>query len=95
MSLATQLLRVAPIGVKELKNTLSAVLRRGKARIVTEHNRPRHVLVPYEDMVELVELLDELADPRLLKQIAEGRESYRKGKWIPLETTAKALGLKA
>lgn len=94
MSLATQLLRAEPIGVRELKNKLSAVLRRGKPRIVTERNKPRHVLVPYEDMVELVEILDELSDPRLLKQIAEGRKGYREGKSVPIEATAKALGLK-
>ena len=78
-----------------MKNNLSAVLRRGKPRIVTEHNQPKHVLVPYEDMVELIELLDELSDPRLLRQIAEGRVGYRKGKSVPIEATAKALGLKA
>ena len=94
MSLAIQLLRAEPIGVRELKNKLSAVLRRGKPRIVTDRNKPRHVLVPYEDMVDLVEILDELSDPKLLKQIAEGREGYRKGKSVPLERLAKDLGLK-
>ena len=94
MSLATQLLRAEPVGVKELKNNLSAILKKGKARIVTDRNKPQHVLVPYNDMVELVELLDELSDPRLLKQIAEGREGHRKGKSVPLERLAKDLGLK-
>ncbi len=95
MSLATQLLRAEPIGVKELKNHLSAVLKRSKPRVVTDHNKPRHFLIPYEDMVEIVELLDELSSTKLIKQIAEARESYRKGRWVPLETTAKDLGLKA
>ena len=95
MSLATQLLHAEPIGVKELKNHLSAILKRSRPRIVTDHNKPRHVLVPYEDMVEIAEILDELADPKLLKQIAEGRESYRKGHWTPFENLAKKLKLKA
>lgn len=95
MSLATQLLRAEPIGVKELKNNLSAVLKRNKPRVVTDHNKPRHFLIPHEDMVELVEALEELSDPRLLKRIAEGRESYRKGKAVSLGQLAKDLKLKA
>lgn len=94
MSLATQLLRAEPIGVRELKNRLSAVLRCGKPRIVTEHNKPCHVLVPYEDLVELVEVLEELSSIKLLRQIAEGRAAYLKGKGVPIENTAKVLGLK-
>ncbi|MBI4677329.1 MAG: hypothetical protein HY748_07075 [Elusimicrobia bacterium] len=95
MSLAAQLLRAESIGVRELKNHLSAVLHRGKPRIVTERNKPRHFLVPYEDMMEIIEIIEELSDPKLLVQLAQTRESYRKGKWVPLETTAKDLRLKA
>ena len=94
MSLATDLLRAEPIGVRELKNRLSAVLKRQKPRVITEHNRPKHFLVPYEDMVEIAEILEELSDPKLLKQIAEGRKDYGKGKSVPLEKLAKDLKLK-
>ncbi len=95
MSLATQLMRAEPIGVKELKNNLSTVLKRGKTRVVTDRNKPKHFLIPYEDMIDIVELMEELSDTKLQRQIAEGRESYRKGKSVPLEKLAKDLGLKA
>ena len=94
MTLAAQLLRAEPIGVKELKNTLSAVLKRKKPRVVTDHNKPRHFLIPHEDMLEIVEVLEELSDPKLLRQVAEGRESYRKGHWTPFENLTKKLRLK-
>jgi len=94
MSLATNLLRAETIGVKELKNHLSVVLKQRKARVVTDRNKPKHFLIPYEDMVEIAEIVEELSSAKLLRDIAEGRRSYRKGKWIPLETLAKDLKLR-
>jgi PHD/YefM family antitoxin component YafN of YafNO toxin-antitoxin module len=94
MSLAINLLRAEPIGVRELKNHLSAVLKRHEPRVVTDHNQPRYILVPYDDMIELAEILDELSDPKLLKQVAEGREGYEERRSVPLESLAKSLKLK-
>lgn len=94
MSIATQLLRAEPIGIRELKTHLSAVLKRARPRVVTERNRPSHFLIPYDDMVEIVEALEELSNARLTSQVAEGRASYRAGKSVPLARLAKDLKLR-
>lgn len=94
MSLATELMRASPIGVKALKNALSKVIAEGKARVVTDRNRPRHFLIPYEDMVELLEIIEELSDPAYLKRMAEGRRAIRQGaKGIPVSRMWRRLGL--
>lgn len=94
MSMATELMRAAPIGVKDLKNRLSAVIGASKARVVTDRNRPRHFLIPYEDMVELLEIFEELSDPEYLRRVAEGRRVVAKGgKGVPVGRMWKRLGL--
>ena len=40
---------------------------------------PEYALVPYNDIMEIVDVLEELEDSTLLKTIAEGRKAVRRG----------------
>jgi len=51
----------------------------GKAYLITEHGHPAGVFLPYEDALELVDIIDELNDKDVLKMIAEGRRAIHKG----------------
>ena len=87
------LLRAKHVGVKELKNRLSELLRKGEPLVATDRGKPTHFVVPYDEMVEIVELLEELSDPAIGKRIQEGRRAYQKGQWVPVSRLWKKLGL--
>ena len=49
-------------------------------------------LVPYDDMLDLVESLDELKDRKLLGEIHRARTEYAQGKGVPAERLFKKMG---
>lgn len=79
MNAATILLRAEHIGVRDLKDHLSRVLKRNGPTIVTDNGKPQNVILPYGDVVEMVDILDELRDPETLKIIQEARGAIKKG----------------
>lgn len=93
MTLAAALLRAPRIGAREFRNKACSFIRRGKAYLVTEHGQPAGVFLPYEDAIELVDIIDELNDKKLLKIIAEGRRAISRGtRGILLSDSLKKRG---
>jgi prevent-host-death family protein len=88
-----QMLSAQHIGVRELKNKLPEVLHSHKAVIATQHGKPAYFLLPYEDMLEIVEMLEEIKDKELLRLIESGRRSYAKSGWKPVSNLWKKLGI--
>ena len=78
------LLKAKHIGIKELKDHLSELLRKHEPIVATDRGDPTYFLIPYDEMVEIVEILEELSDPEIVKNVQEGRRAYKKGGWIPL-----------
>ena len=90
MTLSGALLRAPRLGVREFRNKACALIKSSKFYLVTEHGKPAGVFMPYEEALELVEIIDELRDKKLLKTIAEGRKAIRRGaKGITLESALK------
>ena len=79
MTLSGALLRAPRIGAREFRNKACAFIKAGKFYLVTEHGKPTGVFMPYEEALELTEIIDELHDKELLKVVAEGRKAIRKG----------------
>ncbi len=93
MTLAAALLRAPRIGAREFRNKACSFIRRGKAYLVTEHGQPAGVFLPYEDAIELADIIDELNDKKLLKIIAEGRRAISRGaRGILLSDSLKKRG---
>ena len=91
---ASSLLRNAkPVNVREAQAQLSKLIRSKSPSMVLSHGKPVSFLVPYEDMLDLVETLDELKDKKLLVEIERARTEYRQGKQVPAERLFKKLGL--
>jgi hypothetical protein len=61
--------------------------------MVLSHGKPVSFLVPYEDMLDLVEALEELKDKKLLGEVAKARMEYAQGKAVPAERLFKKMGL--
>lgn len=86
------LLKARHVGIKELKNRLSELLRTRQPLVATDRGEPTYFFVPYDEMVEVVEILEELSDPETVKRVQEGRTAYQKGGWIPVARLWKKLG---
>jgi PHD/YefM family antitoxin component YafN of YafNO toxin-antitoxin module len=85
MDIALDLLKAKHIGVRELKEGLSAFLKKDAPLVVTEHGAPTRVIVPYDEMLELLDILEEIDDTRASSLVAEGRRALREGaKGIPV-----------
>ena len=81
------------VNVREAQAKLSRLIRSKTASLVTSHGKPVSFIVPYEKMLDLLEMIDELKDQRLLEEIARGRSEYEAGKAVPAEQLFKKMGL--
>lgn len=82
------------IGIRKLRESLTKVVQNDKKTFfVTSHGKPVKVLLPYGMLLEILEVLDELKDERLIQKIDEAMKEYAKGGWIPINKLKKYLGL--
>ena len=73
------------VNVREAQAQLPKLIKSKSPSIVLSHGKPVSFLVPYEDMLDLVETLDELQDKKLLQEIARSRKDYAQGRAVPAE----------
>ncbi len=78
MSIATDLLKADHMGIRDLKEHLSAKLLE-KVLVITDRGAPMSVNLPYSDVLELTDLLDELLDLETIGTIREAREAIKAG----------------
>lgn len=67
------------IGARQLRERLAEVLESKKLFFVTEHGQPVKAMISYPDLLELLEVVEELRDAYLVREIQQGRAEYRKG----------------
>ena len=71
------------VGVRELRGNLAKMLKSRQSYFVTDHGKPVKAMIPYEVLLELLEILDELKDKTLTQEVARGRKEYAAGGWVP------------
>ena len=79
------------IGVRELRENLAQVLKSPRTYFVTDHGKPVRAVLSYPVLLELLEMLEELKDKNLIRDVARGRDEYRAGGWVPVKRLKKAL----
>lgn len=79
------------VGTRELRANLAKVLKSRQAYFVTDHGKPVKAMIPYDVLLELLEILEELKDKALIQEVAEGRQEYAAGGWIPVSRLKKKL----
>lgn len=89
-----ELMRAEHVGIRNLKNRLSAYLGTGKPLVATDRGTPKYYLIPYAELVELVEMLEEAGDPALVARVRDARQAYRRGGWIPASRLLDKLDAK-
>ncbi len=93
MSATNFLQKAKPVNVCEAQAQLSKLIRSKTSIMILSHGKPVSFLVPYEDMLDLVETLDELKDKKLLEEIERARKKYAKGKAVPAGHLFKKMGV--
>ena len=78
VSIATNLLKAHHIGIRELKEHLSTKSL-NKFLVITDRGVPVSVNLPYSDMLELTDILDELADLETIADVQDGRKAIKVG----------------
>lgn len=79
MTVTTALFNAKYVGIRDLREHLSKRLKGSEVIVVTEHGTPTKVILAYQDVVELIEVLDELRDRAALQTVQEGRKAIRAG----------------
>ncbi|MBU0694316.1 MAG: type II toxin-antitoxin system Phd/YefM family antitoxin [Candidatus Omnitrophica bacterium] len=80
MSITIDLLKSDHIGIRDFRDHLCKIFRKKeKPVIITDRGEPVKVLLPYNDMVELLEFLDELTDVNTMRNVHEGVEAIERG----------------
>ena len=79
------------IGVRELRENLSKVMKSQQTYFVTEHGKPVRAVLHYEVLLELLEMLEELKDKALIQEVAQGRKEYRQGGWVSADRLKKSF----
>ncbi len=86
----SDLLRKAkPVNVQDVQTQLSKLIQSKSISVILSRGKPASFLVPYEDMLDLVETFDELKDKKLLGEIKRARKEYAQGKDVPAERLLK------
>jgi len=85
------------IGTDDLRKDLTNVLNRlpdeGGEIVVTQHGKPRAILVSLNTYLEQQETLEDLANPGFIESIHEGAKEIKQGKGITLEQLKRDLNL--
>ena len=79
------------VGVRELRTNLAKVLKSRQAYFVTDHGKPVKAMIPYEVLLELLEIMEELKDKTLVQEVAQSRKEYQQGGWVPASRLKKKL----
>ena len=75
--IASDLLKANHIGIREMKEKLSKAFLEDPL-VITDRGVPVSVNLPYEEVMELIDILDELSDQETLATIAQGRKAIKR-----------------
>ena len=79
MTISNAILRAKSIGVRRFRDKASRFIGKHEFLIITARGAPASVLLPYNDILEIADILEELEDKKIVKTIAQGRISIHKG----------------
>ncbi len=91
MSIAADLLKANHIEIRDLKEHLTREYLK-ETLVITERGIPISVNIPYFDVLELVDILEEISDPKIIALVQEGRHAIKRGaKVIPAAPLFKKM----
>ena len=83
MTTAVDLLKAQHFGIREYKEHLSTRLLK-KFAVITDRGKPISVNLPYDEVLEILDIFDEVTDPETIDAVLSGRKSIQSGsKGVP------------
>lgn len=79
MSITLDFLKAEHVGARAFRNHLFEFLKGDELLVITEHGQPVRVMLNYEEMLGLLDMLDELSDPETIEAVREGRKAIAAG----------------
>jgi PHD/YefM family antitoxin component YafN of YafNO toxin-antitoxin module len=79
MGKVVDLLKAQRVGARALRLGLSRFLKSDSPLVITEHGQPARVMLAYDAMMDLLDMVDELSDARTVEAIREGRHAIASG----------------
>lgn len=99
MQILNRLLQKRFIGVDEFRRELTEILdqlpKKGSDLVITQHGKPKGILVDVGSYLATEELLERIADsdPKLIKEINTAIADVKAGHGIPAEKVWEQLGI--
>jgi len=91
MTTAVDLLKAKHCGIREYKEHLSTTLLKGFI-VITDRGKPISVNLPYQEVLEMLDIFDEILDPETVSNVLKGRKSIKSGgKGIPVSNLFNKL----
>lgn len=91
MATALDLLKAQHFGIREYKKHLSTKLLK-KLAVITDRGKPISVNLPYEEVLEILDIFDEILDVETVDSVSTGRKSIKSGsKGIPVSNLFSKL----
>jgi hypothetical protein len=82
-----------PVNMREAQAGLSKLAKSSKPSLIISHGKPLSFIIPYDEMLEVLDMVEELRDVRLIKGIALARSEYENGNEVGAEGLFRRLGL--
>ena len=83
VNISSDILKAAHFGIKDLRSNASSKTFE-KIFVVTTKGKPVSVNLPYSDILNLIDMIDEISDPQTLKLVKEHRDVLKSKKsFIP------------
>lgn len=79
MHIASSLRKAEYIGIREFKEHISKKFLK-ETIIITDRGTPISVNIPYRDLIELMDILDEFTDVITVQTVRDGRAAINSGK---------------
>lgn len=79
MSIAIELLKAPHIGIRDIKEHLSRRLLKDML-VITDRGDPISVNLPFSDVLELADIMDELTDLETVATVQEGKKVIGEGR---------------
>jgi len=78
MTTAVDILKAKHCGIREYKKHLSTTLLKDFV-VITDRGKPISVNLPYEEVLEMLDIFDEILDPETINDVLESRKSIKSG----------------
>lgn len=87
----TDLMRAKTIAVRQFREDIFNIVKRKETYVITSNGKQEMFLIPYEDVIELMDILEESKDAALKEHIRRSREEYNRTGGVPFEDEDKQL----